>query len=174
MCIMYWPMPVMNVVVPYYYLEAKVVNYLLLSDLPLKQSFHESGFCYFVITYQFTQQRILVIYRYLTVQVTLIALQDTSHAYASTLSAITAFNAFELRFVVRVLLHHRLRFNHLPLSRQYSIAASIYIRLITGCYCKCAFFLPYQEINYYCTKAVFLTLLHERIPESWLLVSIFI
>ena len=45
MCIMYWPMPVMNVVVPYYYLEAKVVNYLLLSwPCPWSRVFMRAGF----------------------------------------------------------------------------------------------------------------------------------
>ncbi len=49
--------------------------------------------------------------RFTSIAIKLIALQEVFNA------TLHRFNTFELRFVVRVLLHHRLRFNHLPQSR---------------------------------------------------------
>ena len=113
---MCWQMPIMNVVAHCYYLEAKVVNYLLLSDLSWCRVFMRAGF---VFRYLSIYPAMNIIYLPLpncSGNFNRYALQDTT-LQALTLSTITAFNAFELRFIVRVLLHHRLRFYPLPQSR---------------------------------------------------------
>ena len=111
-CNVYWQMPIMNVVAHYYYLEAKVVNY----------------YCYLIcLGVEFSWERVFVICYlsiYPAMNIIYLPLPNCSGNFNRFCCIINfarryayAFNAFELRFVVRVLLHHRPRFYPLPQSR---------------------------------------------------------
>ncbi len=121
---------------PLFILEAKVLNVFLLSDLP-EVEFHESGFRYSdTRCIKSTQQRIWDIYRYLFIQVTLIA------RYASSqLQQDTTLRHFKLSFVSLYECCCIIVFDSIIYLNQDSIQLLLqYIRLITGCYCKCAFY----------------------------------
>ena len=154
-----------------YNLEAKVVNHLLLSDIALGVEFSWERVSYSVT------------YQYPATNISYLPLPNCSGNFNpqmlqvlctlwTTLSAITTFYAFELHFVVRVLLHHRLRFNHLPQSRYNPQLMLQYISdWSPGVTASVPF---YQENKLSLYESCLLDVLHERILESCLLVSIFI
>ena len=83
--------------------EAKMWIIYRYFDLALEVEFHESGFRYFD-TCQVTQQWILFVYRYLTVQVTLIACATSIAASSLCKTSIARFNTTSRKFHIQDIL----------------------------------------------------------------------
>ena len=117
---------------------SEVVNYLLLSWLcPWSRVFMRAGFV------------IPLLVSYPAMNISYLSLPNCSGNFNRFARHYALDNAFELHFVVRVLLHHRLRFNHLPQSRYYLQLLLQYISdWSPGEYCECAFYRENKLILY--------------------------